>query len=132
MNQSVTKEWLLSSASGKVYQPLIKQSSYKSTLLACLNDIKTQTSRINEEATRCMQRRLLDMDQSITAQGEILASTNQSSEYSLQLLQDIYGLLVDSHAAAVPVAADSRQLEGGPASRKSIEPQKAEKSTYGK
>ncbi len=67
---------------GKVYQPILKQSSYKSDLLASLKDIETRASRIKEEANQCMQRRVMEID--------------QSSAQSFQILQRMYRLLLSN------------------------------------
>ncbi|CAM1506332.1 Fc.00g059730.m01.CDS01 [Cosmosporella sp. VM-42] len=80
----------------KIYQPLITQSTYKSELLASLENIRAQAARVKEEANQCMQRRLMDIDQSILTQGNILLDTNQSSAQALQILQSIHRFLVNS------------------------------------
>lgn len=83
---------------GKIYQPLLMQSSYKSELLASCKDIRLRASRIKNEASICMQRRMVDMDQSIHVQHDILRNTNQNSAQSLEIMQRLYRLLLSSEA----------------------------------
>lgn len=85
----------------KVYQPFLKQSSYQRDLLASLEAVKAQAARVKEEANQCMQRRLMNMDQSRLISDNVLLDTNQTSNQSLRILQNVYKLLasrMESHS----------------------------------
>ncbi|KAH8669871.1 hypothetical protein BGZ61DRAFT_399325 [Ilyonectria robusta] len=85
----------------KVYQPFLKQSSYQRELLASLEAVKAQATRVKEEANQCMQRRLMNMDQSRLISDNVLLDTNQTSNQSLRILQNVYKLLasrMESHS----------------------------------
>ncbi|KAI5458936.1 hypothetical protein BGZ63DRAFT_268525 [Mariannaea sp. PMI_226] len=85
----------------KVYQPFIKQGSYKNDLLVALQSIKAQAARVKDEADQCMQRRLMNMDQSLLTHGNVLLDTKETSAQSLLIMQNIYRLLVNSTAPRV-------------------------------
>lgn len=56
---------------------------------------------MKEEANQCMQRRLMNMDQSRLISDNILLDTNQTSTQSLRILQNVYKLLastMESHS----------------------------------
>lgn len=74
---------------GKVYQPVLMQSSYKRDLLASCKDIKLRASRIKNEARICMQRRMVDMNQT-------LLDTNENSAQALGILDRLYRHLLSS------------------------------------
>ncbi|KAH7000123.1 hypothetical protein EDB80DRAFT_723213 [Ilyonectria destructans] len=99
----------------KVYQPFLKQSSYQRELLASLEAVKTQAARVKEEANQCMQRRLMNMDQSRLISDDVLLDTNQTSTQSLRILQNVYKLLastMESHSFSeetFATAVSSRQ-----------------------
>lgn len=90
-------------APGKVYQPLLAQSSYKSELLESCKDIKLRASRIKNEANICMQRRMVDMNQALHLQHDVALDTNDKSAQTLRMVESLYyQLLRSSEARFVP------------------------------
>jgi len=86
---------------GKVYEPILKQSSYKADLITSLENIKKQASRVKEEAEQCLQRRVMDMDQSLSNQNGILLETNQISTMSHQILLNLERRLFETSRITV-------------------------------
>ncbi|KAH7144592.1 hypothetical protein B0J13DRAFT_47620 [Dactylonectria estremocensis] len=98
----------------KVYQPFLKQSSYQRKLLVSLDDVKTQAERVKEEANQCMQRRLMNMDQSRLISDNVLLQTNQVSTESNHILQNLYRLLastMESHSSSRELSSMSVQSQ---------------------
>lgn len=84
---------------GKVYQPVLMQSSYKSELHNSCKEIKLRASRIKNEANICMQRRMVDMNQTLHIQQDVLLDTNETSARSLSILENLYYRLLLSTEA---------------------------------
>ncbi|KAJ9156115.1 hypothetical protein NKR23_g1372 [Pleurostoma richardsiae] len=80
----------------KVLQSTLQQSSYKSEIVASVKDIRIRAERIKEEANQCMQRRLMDMDQTLLIQSNVLHGLDQKSDQSLHILQNMYRFLENS------------------------------------
>lgn len=74
---------------------MLKQSSYKSELLASCEDIKSRASRVKNEANICMQKRTVDMDQTIH-------DTNGKMDRALGYMENFYRLLLSSEARFKP------------------------------
>lgn len=69
--------------SGKVLEPMLKQSSYKQALMLSLEEVKKSVDRNKDEAARCLARRVAD-------QGYRISETYNNSEQSLTLLRSIF------------------------------------------
>lgn len=75
---------------GKVYQPILKQSSYKNKLLESCSDIKSRVSRIKSEASICMQRRIIDINQEVYLQNGVLNDSSEKLDQTLAILTNLY------------------------------------------
>jgi len=64
--------------------------------VASVKDIRIRAERIKEEANQCMQRRLMDMDQTLLIQSNVLHGLDQKSDQSLHILQNMYRFLENS------------------------------------
>lgn len=76
--------------SGKVYQPILKQSSYKNKLLESCEDVKSRVTRIKSEASICMQRRIVDINQEVYLQNGVLNDSNEKIDQTLAILTNLY------------------------------------------
>lgn len=89
---------------GKVYQPVLKQSSYKSELLESCNNIKLRASRVKNEANICMQRRMVDMNQALHLQTDVLVDSNEKAAQTLAFVENLYyKLLLSSESRFLPI-----------------------------
>lgn len=86
---------------GKVYQPIVKQSSYKSELLECCNNIKSQANRVKNEAQICMQKRNVDSNH---LQQGLLSDLKDQNQAILNLF---YKFLLSSEARSIPISGRS-------------------------
>lgn len=60
------------------------QSSYQKELLESIDKVKSRAVRVKDEAERCLQMRVMDMDKSLHIQGNILLDTYEASSQTLQ------------------------------------------------
>lgn len=74
----------------KVYQPILKQSSYKRKLLESCEDIKSRLDRIKSEASICMQRRIVDINREVYLQNGVLNDSSEKIDQALAILTNLY------------------------------------------
>ncbi|KAH8769183.1 hypothetical protein F5883DRAFT_65963 [Diaporthe sp. PMI_573] len=94
-------QFFADSSLSKVYQPIVKQSSYKSELLECCNNIKSQANRVKNEAQICMQKRNVDSNH---LQQGLLSDLKDQNQAILNLF---YKFLLSSEARSVPISGRS-------------------------
>ncbi|KAI3391982.1 hypothetical protein diail_6389 [Diaporthe ilicicola] len=91
----------------KVYQPLLKQSSYKSKLFESCKEIELRANRVNNEANVCMQRRVVDMNHEVQLQTGVLSSSSEKADQTLKALANLtnlyYKLLLSSESRFLPI-----------------------------
>lgn len=88
----------------KVYQPILKQSSYKNKLLESCEDIKSRVHRIKSEASICMQRRIVDINQEVYLQNGVLHDSSEKLDQTLAILTNLYyKLFLSSETRLLPI-----------------------------
>ncbi|KAJ0122198.1 hypothetical protein J7T55_002710 [Diaporthe amygdali] len=97
-------QFFVDSSWSKVYQPILKQSSYKSELLESCKDIKLRASRVKNEANICMQRRIVELNQAIHLQHDVLGESSGKMDQTLAILKNLYyKLFLSSEARFLPI-----------------------------
>ncbi|KAK2598553.1 hypothetical protein N8I77_011956 [Diaporthe amygdali] len=97
-------QFFVDSSWSKVYQPILKQSSYKSELLEGCKDIKLRASRVKNEANICMQRRIVELNQAIHLQHDVLGESSGKMDQTLSILKNLYyKLFLSSEARFLPI-----------------------------
>ncbi|KKY35732.1 hypothetical protein UCDDA912_g04340 [Diaporthe ampelina] len=80
-------QFFVDSSWSKVYQPILKQSSYKNELLESCETIRRRASRVKNEANICMQRRFVELDQAIRLQNN---DSNENADQTFATLDNMF------------------------------------------
>lgn len=89
---------------GKVYQPILKQSSYKKKLLESCEEIKSRLHRIKSEASICMQRRIVDINREVYLQKGALNDSSEKINQAVAILTNLYyKFYFSSEARLLPI-----------------------------
>ncbi|KAL2286016.1 hypothetical protein FJTKL_07263 [Diaporthe vaccinii] len=97
-------QFFVDSKWSKVYQPILKQSSYKSKLLESCKEIKLRVGRVKNEANICMQRRIVDLNHEIHLHNGVLSDSSEKMDQTLAILTNLYyKLFLSSEFRFIPI-----------------------------
>lgn len=78
-----------------MYQPILKQTSYKDDLIESCKTIRLKAKRVKNEAQICMQQRNVDLNDAIRLQQAVLGDLNEKTDRMLAASNVYYQLLRD-------------------------------------
>ncbi|KAG8162852.1 hypothetical protein KVR01_007330 [Diaporthe batatas] len=110
-------QFFADSSWSKVYQPILKQQSYKSDLIESCNDIRLKAKRVKNEAQICMQERNVNLNEAFHLQQATLDDLNEKADRILatsniyyQLIRELEIQFRHSCAAKHPQVAKDKRL----------------------